>query len=158
MLKKTTQQREKSHNTVNANLNSTTPHILVIDDNINMRAFLHSYLSEDYLITTCSNSRKGLVEIKKPTNLIIIDYDLEKSTGIDFVKQIKSNELYAEIPVIFLSESTESSVRINGLENGASDFLTKPFNPIELKARISNLTKDRTKAIQRELQPAFIAG
>ena len=85
-------------------------------------------------------------------------HDLEKSTGIDFVKQIKSNELYAEIPVIFLSESTESSVRINGLENGASDFLTKPFNPIELKARISNLTKDRTKAIQRELQPAFIAG
>jgi DNA-binding response OmpR family regulator len=58
------------------------------------------------------------------------------------MRKIKSEEIYSNIPVVFISESNESEIRIKALENGASDFITKPFNPRELKARISNLMED----------------
>jgi DNA-binding response OmpR family regulator len=116
--------------------------LLVIEGNRDMRAFLHSYFSEHFNVTAINNTSQGLVEVKKPTSLILIDFDLENSAGIDFMRKIKSEEIYSNIPVVFISESNESEIRIKALENGASDFITKPFNPRELKARISNLMED----------------
>jgi DNA-binding response OmpR family regulator len=116
--------------------------LLVIEGNRDMRAFLHSYFSEHFNVTAINNTSQGLVEVKKPTSLILIDFDLENSAGIDFMRKIKSDEIYSNIPVVFISESNESEIRIKALENGASDFITKPFNPRELKARISNLMED----------------
>ena len=136
------------------------PSILVIDDNQNMRDFLNSYLSNFFHVTACSSSSDGLDKINTKTNLVVIDYNIKGQSGLDFLRKIKSNELYSHIPVIFLSEDNESNTRVRGLECGASDFITKPFNPEELKVRISNLVIDlnnrsRFRRIKRKNRTLF---
>ena len=68
--------------------------------------------------------------------LIISDIRMPKMTGSEFLAYLKSNSLFKDIPVVMLSSEESTTERINLLEAGAEDFILKPFNPMELKARI----------------------
>ncbi|NVJ97506.1 MAG: response regulator transcription factor [Alphaproteobacteria bacterium] len=113
----------------------TKPHILVVDDEPDIREPVAAYLEMNgYSACMAADSASALaaVRTKKP-DLAILDIMLGKDDGIQLCKTLQSQ---AEIPVIFLSGRTEETERIIGLEVGADDYVTKPFNPRELLARV----------------------
>lgn len=75
-------------------------------------------------------------------DLIVTDLRMPEMTGQEFLKYLKSNEFYKNIPVIILSSEDSTSDRIRLLEEGAVDYIVKPFNPLELKSRIKNALRD----------------
>lgn len=117
------------------------PLVYIIEDNLMMREFLMNYLREDYEIKPFEDAQEALKYIT-PYNqpeLILLDYEMEKMDGIELLKILKSSGFYSKIPVIFLSGKTKSDYRIKSLEQGACDFITKPFNPLELKLKIDRV-------------------
>jgi DNA-binding response OmpR family regulator len=74
-------------------------------------------------------------------DLIITDIYMPEMNGTVFFQFVKNNQLFWDIPVIFLSGEDNSSIKIKLLEAGAEDFILKPFNPLELRVRIKKALK-----------------
>ena len=72
---------------------------------------------------------------------IVADLDMPHMNGLEFIKQLRANTLYRNIPLVMLSGKDESSKKIMCLKNGADDYMVKPFNPEELDIRIKNTFK-----------------
>lgn len=111
--------------------------ILVIDDEKNIRDLIKFNLeSEDYQVKTASTGKKGLDLIDDSIDLIILDLMLPEIDGLTVCKKIRNNKDYSFIPIIMLTAKSEEVDKILGLEIGADDYMTKPFSPRELLARI----------------------
>lgn len=114
--------------------------IIVIDDSPMLLKFLQSYLSEEYDVTAYSSTSEALKDLSEgrvAPDCILTDYYLGQDlTGLEFVQQLK--EVDPIIPVLVLSGSVDMQQKIACLRNGAVDFVSKPFNPMELDARIKN--------------------
>jgi len=109
--------------------------ILIVDDEIQIRKFLKiSFESENYSVEEASSGSEGikLAPMIQP-NLIVLDLGLPDMDGMDVLKNIRS---WSNIPVIILSVRNDERSIINALDNGADDYLTKPFGVGELFARI----------------------
>ena len=120
--------------------------ILIIDDDKRLRELLEDYLKEKkYKIYLCDDfSSANEILQYFLFDLVIIDRMMPSGDGIDLIKIIKENK---NIPVIMLTALSESENRIQGLQYGADDYLSKPFEPEELYLRIKkllNLYKDKT--------------
>ena len=120
--------------------------ILIIDDDKRLRELLEDYLKEKkYKIYLCDDfSSANEILQYFLFDLVIIDRMMPSGDGIDLIKIIKENK---NIPVIMLTALGESENRIQGLQYGADDYLSKPFEPEELYLRIKkllNLYKDKT--------------
>ena len=113
-------------------------HILVVDDDDGIRTLVKKYLNEnDYLITTADSAEDASEKIKIiKFDLIILDIMMPGKSGLDFIKTHKSQ---IETPVVLLTAKGEATERIEGLEVGADDYLSKPFEPKELILRIQNI-------------------
>lgn len=113
--------------------------ILLVDDSPMMTQFLSIFLAKKYAVQTQNNPFDALSEFQKGNlpDLIVTDLDMPELHGQDFIKEIKKG--MPNTPIIVVSGVKESKQRIKCLELGASDFLTKPFHPAELEARISKL-------------------
>lgn len=112
--------------------------LLIVDDKIVIAKIISVYLSDDYDITyfeTPVKAIKWLYEGNTP-DLIILDIRMPEMNGDEFLTYIKRNGLFSKIPVIVLSGVENSTTRIKMLEEGADDYILKPFNPMELKIRI----------------------
>lgn len=109
--------------------------ILVVDDKLEMRILLKSYLTqEEFMVVTASDGREALfVARQEKPDLIILDLMMPEMGGYDFMR-IYSRE--ADTPVIILTARLEENDKILGLELGADDYVTKPFSPRELTARV----------------------
>jgi two-component system phosphate regulon response regulator PhoB len=83
-------------------------------------------------------------------DLIILDWMLPRMSGIDFAKRLKSNTLTKKIPIIMLTAKNEEENMILGLNSGADDYLTKPFSPRELVARIKAVLRRKTPELIEE--------
>ena len=126
--------------------------ILIIDDDKRLRELLEDYLKEKkYKIYLCDDfSSANEILQYFLFDLVIIDRMMPSGDGIDLIKIIKENK---NIPVIMLTALSESENRIQGLQYGADDYLSKPFEPEELYLRIQKLlnlykdNKDKKKAI-----------
>lgn len=117
--------------------------ILIIDDKPSIGQVIALYLSSEYDFHYFDNPINGINWLQEGNmpDLIISDIYMPEMKGTEFLSFIKKNELFKHIPIIFLSGEEESSVRIKVLEQGADDFILKPFNPLELKVRIKKALK-----------------
>ncbi len=138
------------------------PIILIVDDIPKNLQVLGNILNKNgYKISAALNGEQALKIIDKAKpDLILLDIMMPGLTGYDVLKKIKSNDDIKEIPVIFLTAKTEKEDVIQGIELGAVDYITKPFNSIELLARVKNhvelkLSKDRLEASNKRLQKAL---
>lgn len=112
--------------------------LYIVDDNLMMREFLKSYFQKDYQVNLFASGEEALAYMT-PTNipdLLLLDYELEGISGSETMKSLKASGFYKNIPVLFLSGKQKSEIRIQCLEAGAKDFISKPFNPVELGIKV----------------------
>lgn len=111
----------------------TSPHILVVDDDDTVRRMLENYLvTQNFRVSLAANRREcDAILADNRIDLVVLDIMLPDASGLDICRDIRKR-----VPVILLTALNEEVDRIIGLEIGADDYLSKPFNPRELAARI----------------------
>ncbi|MFY0606793.1 MAG: response regulator [Cyclobacteriaceae bacterium] len=114
--------------------------IVIVDDNQMMLEFLKQLLSKHYNVKTFENGVQAMSHIvsQEQPDAILLDYEMEGMNGHEVLETIKSSGFLKDIPVILLSGKQKSETRISCLKSGAKDFISKPFNPVELQLRIQN--------------------
>jgi len=118
--------------------------VLVVEDNADLRAFIERILMEEYRVLTAANGEEGLEVVSNDLpDLIVADIMMPKVDGITFNRMLKQNPETASIPLIFLTAKSTKQNRIKGFNEGGDAYLTKPFDPAILKARIHNLITSR---------------
>jgi DNA-binding response OmpR family regulator len=126
------------------------PHVLVVEDNDDLRAFIIDSLGQEFYFLEADNGRKGLeVATTEIPDLIISDVMMPEMDGYRFCEHIKSNELTSHIPVILLTAKADRESKLTGLETGADDYLSKPFDADELKLIVRNRIEERRKLRER---------
>lgn len=125
------------------------PTILVVEDHEEVRHFIKDQLTSNYTILEAANGAIGLTEAKAhQPDLIITDVMMPEMDGHDLTQALKTDALTSHIPVIMLTAKGDRDSKLEGLDTGADDYLTKPFDQDELLVRINNLIKQR--ALLRE--------
>jgi len=127
----------------------TSARLLLIDDDRELGEMLQEFLAPDHFdVKACLSGEDGLQALREGDfDLLILDIMLPGMNGIDVLKQVRRT---SDVPVVMLTARGDDVDRILGLEFGADDYLSKPFNPRELLARI--------KAIMRRSQPGANRG
>ncbi len=124
------------------------PHILVIEDEASLVELLRYNLEkEGYRVSAANDGEEGLAMLNehKP-DLLVLDWMLPHVSGIEICRQIRRKTELRDLPVIMLTARGEEADRVRGLEVGADDYVTKPFSPSELIARI--------RAVMRRARPS----
>ena len=123
---------------------SISPHILVVDDDSQIRALLQEYLAASGLRVSAVASGKHMSQIltDEAIDLIVLDLRLAGEDGMAIVRTLRDQ---SAIPIVMLTGVRDEADRVMGLELGADDYLTKPFSPRELLARIRTVLR-RTKS------------
>jgi DNA-binding response OmpR family regulator len=128
---------------------SIASHILVIDDDPQIRALLQEYLSEQGLRVSAASSSAQMSKILKDEaiDLVVLDLRLAGEDGMAIARSLREQ---SAIPIVMLTGVRDEADRVMGLELGADDYLTKPFSPRELLARIRTVLR-RTRSSEKEL-------
>ncbi len=115
------------------------PHILIVDDDSRILKLLKKFLTQnDFLVSTSTSAVEAAELLANFTyDLIVLDVMMPEVTGIEFATKIKDSG--SIMPIVMLTALSEPEDRIRGLESGANDYVTKPFEPRELLLRIKNL-------------------
>ena len=115
-------------------------HILVVDDDDGIRELVKKYLNENNFLVTTADSAESASEKTNLVkfDLIILDIMMPGKNGLEFINEHKNK---INTPIILLTAKGETSERVEGLEIGADDYLSKPFEPKELLLRIKNILK-----------------
>jgi two-component system phosphate regulon response regulator PhoB len=118
-------------------------YILVVDDEKAIRDMVGMALAQEFFQwEEASDAHKAEAIIKNhPPQLILLDWMMPGISGIDFARKLRRTPETMNIPIIMLTAKTEEDNVIRGLESGADDYLTKPFSPRELLARIKSLLR-----------------
>jgi signal transduction histidine kinase/ligand-binding sensor domain-containing protein/DNA-binding response OmpR family regulator len=126
--------------------------VLIVEDNGDVRAFVSEQLTDIYQVLEASNGIEALNIVGESLpDLIIADIMMPGMDGIAFNRELKKDASTASIPVVFLTAKSTRSNQLEGLQEGADDYITKPFDPSLLKARVSNLIESRMR-LRRLLQ------
>jgi adenylate cyclase len=145
--------------------NETQPQLLIVDDSVENLLVLQELLQNEYKIILCKTGEKAL-ELLQSTplpNLILLDVVMPGMSGFEVCLKIKENQLTAKIPVIFLTALNEANEETKGFRVGGADFITKPFNPDIVKARIKThielqAVQLKSEALLRVLLPEKVIG
>lgn len=122
--------------------NGEKPTILLTEDNDDLRTYLKDQLAEKYQILEAINGKEGLASLQKNMpDLVISDLMMPIMDGIEFCKQAKGDPITCHIPFIMLTAKTSEQQQLQGLQTGADDYLTKPFNLQILEAKVNNLVQ-----------------
>jgi len=131
-------------------MNNIIAHILVVDDDDGIRSLVKQYLNENkYLVTTADSAEdaaKKILIIK--FDLIVLDIMMPGKNGLEFMQEHKK---IVDTPILLLTAKGEASERVEGLEIGADDYLSKPFEPKELTLRIKNILNKTKKDNQKRI-------
>lgn len=116
--------------------------ILVVDDEKNIRDLLKFNLeNEGYNVIEAKDGKEALEKVKDNIDLVVLDLMLPEIDGLNVCKKIRNDEKLGNLPIIMLTAKSEEIDRIIGLELGADDYVTKPFNTRELIARVKALLR-----------------
>jgi two-component system phosphate regulon response regulator OmpR len=126
-------------------IDGEAPHIMVVDDDDRLRKLLRRYLSENgYRVTTAQSAADAEAKLRGLTfDLLVLDVMMPGENGVDFTHRLRQS---LPVPILLLTAMGEAEDRIAGLESGADDYLTKPFEPRELLLRIATILR-RTQAV-----------
>ena len=134
----------------------TTPHtILVVEDETSIASFVAAYLrNAGYTVKTAASAQTALITLAGETPaLVILDLNLPDGDGVELCRRIRKT---SEVPILMLTARDEDIDKIIGLEVGADDYMTKPFNPRELVARVKSILRraapERRRPESEELQ------
>ncbi len=128
--------------------------ILVVEDNYDMREYIKESLSDSYVIEEAINGEQGVRKAEAIIpDLIISDLMMPKMDGNELTRILKNDERTSHIPIIILTAKSGQENKIEGLQTGADDYLTKPFDLQELRVRVENLIN-----IRKKLQEKFSKG
>ena len=131
-------------------MNDFIAHILVVDDDDRIRLLVKQYLNENKFLVTTANSAEDAKEkiLIIKFDLIVLDIMMPGKSGLEFTQENKEK---IDTPIILLTAKGEASERIQGLEIGADDYLSKPFEPKELILRIQNILNKTTQNNQKRI-------
>jgi signal transduction histidine kinase/ligand-binding sensor domain-containing protein/DNA-binding response OmpR family regulator len=122
--------------------------VLLVEDNVPLRNFIKELLKEKYTVLEAGNGREALLKaLKHLPSLVISDVIMPEMVGTELCAKLKANIKTSHIPVILLTSRTALIYKFEGLENGADDYISKPFNIKEFKLRVKNLI-DSSKRLQ----------
>ena len=125
------------------------PEVLIIDDNIDIRTYLRSVLSEKYNVSEAADGKVGLELARKIVpDIVLSDIMMPVMDGLAFCQQLKTDKAISHIPVILLTARSLDEQRAEGYEHGADAYLSKPFSLRLLFSRIDNLIESRKKLNQ----------
>ena len=126
------------------------PIILITEDNTDLRAYIRDIIEGEYEILEAGDGKEGFQQaIESIPDLVISDVMMPKMDGYQFCEKLKTDERTSHIPVVLLTARSDSASKIEGLTQGADDYLTKPFEPDELQVRVKNLIEQRRKLRER---------
>jgi two-component system alkaline phosphatase synthesis response regulator PhoP len=138
----------------------TTPHsVLVIEDETSIASFVAAYLrNAGYTVSTAASAQAALVQLAgEVPALVILDLNLPDGDGVELCRRIRKT---SDVPILMLTARDEDIDKIIGLEVGADDYMTKPFNPRELVARVKSILRraapERRRTESEELQHGIL--
>jgi len=119
--------------------------ILSADDESTNRMIIETYFNKEYTLLSATNGKEALdIFLKTPNiDLILLDIMMPEMDGITVCEEIRKTDKGKDIPIIFLSAKSDTDDIIKGLDKGGNDYLSKPFRPAELKARVKSQLKVR---------------
>ena len=131
------------------------PHILVVDDDTRLRTLLRKYLSDNgYLVSVAADAAEARVKMAAlAVDLLVLDVMMPGEDGLSLTRDLRGGA--NTVPILLLTAMGEVDDRINGLEAGADDYLSKPFEPRELLLRIASILR---RAPKPEIEPPQVLG
>lgn len=121
--------------------------LLIEDDRDIVELVRYNLEKEGYRVTAVGDGTSGLAQLRKsPPDLLILDLMLPKISGLEVCKEVRREPSLNRLPILMLTARSEEADRVVGLELGADDYVTKPFSPRELAARV--------KALLRRVEPS----
>ena len=134
--------------------------ILVVEDEPDIRKLVHYNLTQDhYKVVEAENGDQALrmIQRDKPS-LVILDLMMPGMSGLEVCRTLRGQDETAKLPILMLTAKAGEADRVLGLELGADDYLTKPFSPRELVARVRAILRRANGAGQTETPPAYQKG
>jgi DNA-binding response OmpR family regulator len=132
------------------------PTVLLIEDNTELRSFIKTCIDHTWQVIEASNGEEGVQKaLDILPDLVISDVMMPIKDGYMVCDDLKNNELTSHIPIILLTAKSSMDAKLKGLRTGADDYLTKPFNSEELRARMDNLVTIRRQLRQRYYQSSM---
>jgi two-component system, OmpR family, response regulator len=127
---------------------AAAPHVLVVDDDPTIRELISDYLSGNELRVTAvaDGGRMQAVLAEQVVDLVVLDLKLKGEDGMALARRLRDE---SQIPIVMLTGRSEEADRVMGLELGADDYLTKPFSPRELLARIRTVLRRRRAEVRQ---------
>jgi len=149
-------KKDHKHSTIQAFGNENEDlRILVVEDNRDLNAYISNSLKETASIFQTFNGKEGLdAAVREMPDLIITDVMMPEINGIEMLKKIRENQITRHIPVIMLTAKASRENMIEGLESGANDYLTKPFDKQELLLKSRNLL-ERSSSLRDKFRKEF---
>jgi two-component system, OmpR family, phosphate regulon response regulator OmpR len=126
-------------------MSTIEPHLLVVDDDARLRELLRRYLSENrFRVTAAADAAEARANLACFTfDLVVLDVMMPGDSGLDLTRELRAADRSPPLPILLLTAMAEPRDRVNGLEEGADDYLAKPFEPRELVLRIRNILERR---------------
>jgi DNA-binding response OmpR family regulator len=154
-LETETQTGNGERETGNGEPGTDQPILLIVEDNPDMRAFIRGYFDQEYQVMEGENGEEGLnLAIEQIPDIVVSDVMMPKMDGYAFCQKLKMDDRTCHVPVILLTARASKESRLEGLETGADDFITKPFDGEELQVRVKNLV-DQRKKLSEHYQKRF---
>ena len=148
---------DQEKDAVEEGINGNKSLILIIDDNADLRHYMSGILKKDYNIITAQNGLGGLKRLDDyQPDLILCDIMMPKMDGYEFLKRVKYNPKHRHIPLIFITAKADTEMKIEGLEEGADDYIVKPFNSLELLARVKSSLRIRSLIKEKKAEGKVI--
>jgi signal transduction histidine kinase/FixJ family two-component response regulator/predicted negative regulator of RcsB-dependent stress response len=138
------------------------PLLLIVEDNDEIRTYIKEIFAGSYTVSEAVNGQDGLTQaVATVPDVIISDLMMPLMDGVELCTRLRQDPRTSHIPLILLTAKASVESRISGFQTGADDYVTKPFHPVELLARVKNLVESRRQLRERfsrevKLQPKDI--